>query len=98
MPTELGTWATNVKRKVDRVWAPPGGVSLDGESMTAEIGFTVSRDGMLLDTPVVLKEADDPRVAETGLRSIMLSAPFPPLPDSFKEPELYIVYGFSLLR
>jgi len=98
LPTELDVWGSLVQRKVERLWVVPGGIALDAEETTAEVSFVVDRDGNLVGDPIIIKHASDLRLGESGLRAILLAAPFPPLPESFARSQQRVVYGFSLHR
>jgi hypothetical protein len=97
-PEELAGWARRVQRKIEGIWVVPGGIRLDAEDAVAEVEFWVDRNGSLLSTPVVIKEASDPRVGESGVRAIRLANPVSPLPDKFKKDKQRVVYAFSLAR
>lgn len=95
---DLASWANRVQRKVERVWAKPGGISLDPVSSTVEVTFWVDRNGNLLDEPRVSSVGSDPRLAESAINAVKLAAPYSPLPESFSGPELVVKYEFSLAR
>ncbi len=94
IPSELSFWGRQVVRKVDDAWIYPEGVSL--ENNVATIMFTVDRNGNLVGEPVVVQEASDPRVAQSGLQAVKQAAPFPAVPETFKEPQVQILYDFTL--
>lgn len=96
MPSFLDGWCRNLQRKVESVWVMPEGMLLPADNRFAEVEFWVDRAGNLQDTPRVVKEAGDPALGESGVRAIMMAAPFPPLPDAFERTSLAIVYVFGV--
>lgn len=93
LPSELDAWSRLVQRQVDRAWVQPAGAPLGSQ---AEIAVWVSRDGNLLGEPVVVKDADDPRVSESGVKALKEATPFPPFPDGFSALEQQVVFTFTL--
>jgi hypothetical protein len=71
---------------------------LTEEETVAEVSFWVDAQGNLLGRPQIVKEASDPAVAESGVRSIMLAQPFPPLPEQLGLTERQVLYEFKLSR
>ncbi|MGC8739735.1 MAG: TonB C-terminal domain-containing protein, partial [Candidatus Hydrogenedens sp.] len=96
LPPELEWWAKQVQRKIESAWDIPSGVKIDKENNVAEVSFWVNRNGELIEQPVVTKEASDPELGESGIRAILLAAPFPRFPDGFNKDEQLVVYAFSL--
>ncbi len=96
LPPELEWWARQVQRKIEYTWVVPSGIKIDNENNVAEVSFWVNRNGELLEQPVVTKEASDPELGESGVRAILLAAPFPRFPDGFNKDEQLVVYAFSL--
>ncbi len=96
LPPELEWWARQVQRKIESVWVVPSGIKIDSENNIAEVSFWVNRNGELLEPPVVTKPASDPELGESGVRAILLAAPFPRFPDGFNKDEQLVVYAFSL--
>jgi TonB family protein len=98
LPSELGYWARMVQRKVSKYWQVPGGIRIDPENNQAKISFWVDRKGHLIGDPVVIQHANDPALAKSGLQALKLASPFPPLPAAYIEPEVQVVYTFTLAR
>ena len=96
VPSELGFWITQVRRKVEAVFFIPSGLYMDDTENVAEVTFRVSRDGRLLGEPKISKPAADPNLGEAGLQAILLVGQFPPLPDSYPKDEQLVVYAFAL--
>ncbi|MFO7974314.1 MAG: TonB family protein [Candidatus Hydrogenedentota bacterium] len=98
LPSELSYWARMVQRKVTKYWEVPGGIRIDPKNNQAKISFWVDRKGNLIGEPVVIQHANHVALAQSGLRALKLAAPFPPLPDTYIEPEVQVVYTFTLVR
>lgn len=96
LPSELNSWGRLVKRKVEKNWVVPGGIRIDASNNEAVISFWVAKNGRLIGEPEILRHASDPSVALSGLRAVKLAAPYPPLPEEFRDPEQQVVYGFTL--
>ena len=98
LPSELSYWARMVQRKVTRYWEVPGGIRIEPQNNQAKVSFFVDRKGNLIGEPVVIQHANDPALAQSGIRALKLSAPFPPLPDSYMEPDVEVAFTFTLAR
>jgi TonB family protein len=72
----------------------PGGVRIDPRENEAVISFWVGKTGRIIGAPEVIKHAADPKVAQSAVRAILDSAPFPPLPDNYTETEAHVLYTF----
>lgn len=89
----LGLWPSRVKSQVDRTWKLPTGVSLSSTPCT--LGFTVDREGRIVGTVEIITDSDNPAVTESALQALEY-AKFPPLPDSYEKPTVYVEYDFSI--
>ena len=98
LPNILNAWGRNLQRKVEKVWAVPGGIKLDAKNSEAWVSFWVDRNGNLLGTPEIVKAAADPALGESGVQAILAAAPLPPLPIDYKEEEQQVIYVFSLVK
>ena len=96
LPPILNAWGRAVQRKVEKYWAVPGGISLTEANREVRISFWVARDGTLLGRPKILRDAKDPALGESGIRSILMAEPLPPLPMEYKQKQQQVVYVFSL--
>ena len=95
LPSVLDYWGRNVKRKVERYWTLPSGIRLDKAENEAVVVFWVDRRGNLTGLPTIAQAASDPALGESGVRAIRLAAPFPPLPDDYRESEVQVSYVFG---
>ena len=98
LPSELAYWARMVQRKVTKYWEVPGGIRIDPNNNQAKIAFWVDRQGNLIGKPEVVQHANDSALAQSGLRAVQLATPFPQLPDTYMEPEVQVIYTFTLVR
>jgi len=96
LPPLLNAWGRSVQRKVEKYWIVPGGISLSEANQEVHISFWVDRDGRLLERPKIVKDAMDPALGESGIRSILMAEPLPPLPMEYREKQQQVVYVFSL--
>jgi len=97
-PSELSAWAVLIKRKVDRVFIVPPNFQMYALEDKAEVSFRVDRNGLLLGTPTITKQATNPALGESGVNAIKLAAPFPPLPESYPHAEQMVVFGFTVTQ
>jgi len=97
LPTALSGWAALVKRKVDRNWVLPAGISLGEEGETIKVGFVVASNGAIMDGPTLLEGSGQAALDNSCVNTIKTSVPLPPFPTGFNEPEQYVVYVFRAL-
>ncbi len=97
LPNALRGWAANVKRKVDRTWVLPAGISLGAEGETIKVGFYVTSDGDLMSEPNILEGTTQKALDASCISAIKAVVPFPPFPEDFNEPEQYVVYVFRAI-
>ena len=91
--TALGLWPSRVKSMVDRVWRLPSGVSISSQPCT--LGFSVDRSGTIVGTVEIVMESDNPSITESALQALEV-VKFPPLPDSYTKPTVYVEYNFKV--
>lgn len=90
LPSVIGFWGSMVKRKVEQRWAVPPGVPI-GDTVT--VMFTVDRSGRLLLGPEVVGTASD-QLRASAVQAVVSAAPYPPLPDDYRELEQQVVMTF----
>ncbi len=90
----LGLWPSRVKSQVDRTWKLPSGVSMDSTPCT--LGFSVDREGKIVGTVEIIVDSDNPAITESALQALE-NATFPPLPDSYEKPTVYVEYHFTII-
>lgn len=90
----LGLWPSRVKSLVDRTWKLPAGVSMDSTPCT--LGFSVDREGKIVGTVEIIVDSDNPAITESALQALE-NATFPPLPDSYEKPTVYVEYHFTII-
>lgn len=98
LPPILAAWGRALQRKVEKVWAVPGGLRVDSENNEAHVAFWVDRQGNLVGRPEILKHASDPLLGESAVRAIVLAEPLPPLPEEFEGSRQQVIYVFNLAR
>ncbi len=98
LPTVLSAWGRLVQRKVEKYWQVPGGVGVTDANKEVHISFWVDRDGRLLSSPEIVKDAADPSLGASGVRAIMMAEPLPPLPNEYQEDVAQVIYVFTLTK
>lgn len=96
MPQVLNFWSSLVNRRIERVWQVPDGTKASERGEELVVSFEVDKKGHLVGEPEILSIATDPAIAASGVRCIKEAAPFPPLPENFKEPTVSVVYRLKL--
>ncbi len=82
-----------LKNRISENWIPPFGSVKSGETKRVVIGFRIERRGHVL-TPVVEEGSGDDALDQSAVRAVIVSDPFPPLPENYKEATLGIHFGF----
>jgi len=90
----LSAWGRLVQKKVEKSWRLPGGVRIDPKENEAVVSFWVSKSGVVIGTPEIVKHAADPAVGSSAVEAVKSAAPFPPLPDNFEDTEAHVIYTF----
>ncbi len=88
-------YMASVERRISARWSPPD-IFHEQDQMMAVVMFPIMRDGSLGDARVV-ESSGSAHFDQAALRSVRLSAPFPPFPDEMKEPRADIRVTFTLL-
>lgn len=81
-----------MKSKVSENWIPPFG-SFEEENKRVVIAFRIERNGKLLSSTVE-ETSGDPLLDQSALRAVVVSAPFPPLPEGYNDSSLGVHFGF----
>ncbi|GMV99911.1 MAG: hypothetical protein AMXMBFR84_10500 [Candidatus Hydrogenedentota bacterium] len=94
LPTVLGTWGSLVMRRVEQVWRTPSGIVANPDLNSVLVSFWVTREGQLFGEPEVVRPALDSAVTESAIKAIKEAQPFPRVPESYREPEVQVVFTF----
>lgn len=82
-----------MKNRISENWIPPFGSVKADETKKVIIRFRVDRGGRVL-SPEVEESSGDTILDQSALRAVIVSGPFPPLPDSYSEASLGVHFGF----
>lgn len=83
-----------MKNKISENWIPPFGSVKAQESKRVVIMFRVDRTGRVL-SPAVEESSRDNLLDQSALRAVIVSGPFPPLPDGYPDSTLGVHFGFK---
>ncbi|MCD4654197.1 TonB family protein [bacterium] len=82
-----------MKNKISENWIPPFGSVSSEESKRVVVMFRVDRSGRIF-SPEVEESSDDDLLDQSALRAVIVSAPFPPLPEGYPDASLGVHFGF----
>lgn len=82
-----------VERKVDESWVTHG-VDISGKRADPVVRFSIARDGSVFGLTMERSSGSQP-LDQTAVEAVRGAAPFPPLPDDYKEEFLVLHFGFS---
>jgi outer membrane biosynthesis protein TonB len=83
-----------VRNRVSQAWSPPTGLVTRGQPVRAVVYFRIHRDGEVSATRLESVSGVE-FFDHSALRSVMLSAPMPPLPLGYAGSELGVHFGFE---
>ncbi|MBN1879400.1 TonB family protein [bacterium] len=81
-----------MKSKVSENWIPPFG-SFEAENKRVVISFRIDRQGRLLASGIE-ETSGDTILDQSALRAVIVSAPFPSLPEGYSDSSLGVHFGF----
>ncbi|MBN1296336.1 TonB family protein [bacterium] len=82
-----------MKSRISENWIPPFGSVTADESKKVTIRFRVDRWGMVL-SPEIEESSGDDLLDQSALRAVIVSGPFPPLPEGYPDATLGVHFGF----
>ncbi len=83
-----------LKNRISENWIPPFGIVNAGESKRVVVHFRIDRGGKVANLEVEESSGDE-SLDNSAMRSIIVSSPFPPLPDNYPEATLGVDFGFK---
>jgi TonB family protein len=83
-----------LRTRVSENWIPPFGI-FDEEHKRVVVAFRIDRQGNQHAVRVE-ESSGDPLLDQSALRAVVVSSPFPPLPDGFSGASLGVFFGFSV--
>lgn len=83
-----------LKNRVSENWIPPYG-AFESESKRVVIAFRIDRQGSQYAARVE-ESSGNILLDQSALRAVIVSSPFPPLPEGFSGTSLGVYFGFSV--
>jgi TonB family protein len=83
-----------LRNRVSENWIPPYG-AFESESKRVVIAFRIDRQGSQYSARVE-ESSGDVLLDQSALRAVIVSSPFPPLPEGFTGASLGVYFGFSV--
>ncbi len=92
-----GWYLAVVQGKVSSNWSQPSARLIVEDSLTTSVAFTIARDGSVRDVRVS-RSSGRSTVDQSAAKAVRDSAPFPPLPDDYRENTLQVTIDFTILK
>lgn len=86
-----------VQGKVSSNWVQPSARLILEDSLTTSVSFSIGRDGSISDVRVS-RSSGRSTVDQSAAKAVRDSAPFPPLPDDYRETRLEVTIDFTILK
>ena len=86
-----------IQGKVSSNWKQPSDRLVSEEALSVRISFRISRNGSV-DAVTVRKSSGRTTVDQSAAKAVRTSAPFPPLPDDYREERLDVTIDFTVER
>jgi len=91
-------WYTSIiQGKISSNWKQPSDRLVDEDALTARVSFRISRNGSV-DAITVRRSSGMTAVDQSATKAVRASAPFPPLPDDYRENTLDVTIDFTVER
>jgi protein TonB len=85
---------SKIRRALETVWFYPEKAMSNGLGGQAQVRFTISEDGSLVETKVITTSGEDV-LDRASIMAIKGAGPFPPFPESLQKKRVHIVATFS---
>ncbi len=82
-----------LRNRISENWIPPAGTIVSKDSKRVVVKFWIDRSGKVI-RPQVEESSNNPALDNSALRAVIVSSPFPPLPDAYPEASLGVHFGF----
>jgi protein TonB len=86
-----------VQGKVSSNWTQPSARLIAEDSLTVVVSFRIRRDGSI-DAVSVRRSSGRTTLDDSATKAIRSSAPFPPLPDDYRDSSLDVTIDFTVTR
>ena len=83
-----------MKNKISENWIPQFGAVTPDQPRRVVVHFRVDRKGNVI-SPEIEESSNDQSVDRSALRAVIISSPFPPLPDGYPDVTLGVHFGFK---
>ncbi|MBN1354874.1 TonB C-terminal domain-containing protein [bacterium] len=82
-----------LKNKISENWIPAMASGTQAEEKRVVIKFLILRNGQVYE-PMIEESSGDESLDQSALRAVIVSSPFPQLPESYPESSLGVHFGF----
>ena len=82
-----------LRSRISENWIPPSGTIISKDTKRVIIKFRIDRSGKVM-RPQVEESSNNPALDNSALRAVIVSSPFPPLPDAYPDASLGVHFGF----
>lgn len=86
-----------IQGKVSSNWKQPSDRLVSEEALSVRVSFRISRDGSV-DAVTVRKSSGRSTIDQSAAKAVRSSAPFPPLPDDYRDDQLDVTIDFTVER
>jgi len=86
-----------IQGKVSSNWKRPSDRLVSQDELTVQISFRISRDGSV-GAVTVRRSSGSTTVDQSAAKAVRSSAPFPPLPDDYRDDRLDVTIPFTVER
>jgi TonB family protein len=91
---KYNSYFESIKRKIGSVWRYPDDAMTQGIKGSLILRFSISRDGILLDTRL-LKSTEYKILDDEAVRAVRTAAPFDKFPENIDKSQINIIATFS---
>lgn len=86
-----------IQGKVSSNWKQPSDRLVSEEELSVRISFRISRNGSV-DAVTVRKSSGRTTIDQSAAKAVRAAAPFPPLPDDYRDDRLDVTIDFTVER
>jgi protein TonB len=86
-----------IQGKISSNWKQPSDRLVSEDALTSRVSFRISRNGSV-DAITVRRSSGSTTVDQSATKAVRAAAPFPPLPDDYRENSLDVTIDFTVER
>jgi protein TonB len=86
-----------IQGKISSNWKQPSDRLVSKDALTSRVSFRISRNGSV-DAITVRRSSGSTTVDQSATKAVRAAAPFPPLPDDYRENSLDVTIDFTVER